>query len=85
MRCEGYGTWSVCLLPVFLPPRTKMCTTRLPSASVGHEKVLSLAFSLEMLRSGIMLIFAYSTKAAILHPHTDTWPRGLLFLPVVCQ
>ena len=38
---------------------------------------LNLAISLQILRSGIMSIFAYSTKlfsSTFEHAHTDTWP-----------
>ena len=48
----------------------------IPSASAGHEQGFNLAFSLAMLRSGIMAIFAYQLKRPIflystfVHPHT---------------
>ena len=46
------------------------------------SKVLKMAFSLKMLRSGVTAIFAYAAKSAIFcytceHAHTGTRPRGL--------
>ena len=47
------------------------------------SKVLKMAFSLKMFRSGVTAIFAYAAKSAIFcytceHAHTGTRPRGLL-------
>ena len=35
---EGYFTWSVCLLPRFLPQRATCAQQDIPAASAGHEK-----------------------------------------------
>ena len=73
MRSEGYGTWSVCLyvcLSVCLLPLFHATTSYNLHNKTYHQiqrdmkKALNL-FSLQILRSGIMSIFAYSTKAAV--------------------
>ena len=58
MCSEGYGNWTV------------VCHNNVHNKTYhwlqpDMRKVLNLAFSLKMLRSGIVAIFAYSTKATI--------------------
>ena len=68
MRSEGYSTWSVCLyvcVSVCLSVTTFSATTRNNAPNKIYQqlqrdmsKVLKVAFSLKVLRSGVTAIFA---------------------------
>ena len=67
MRSEGYSTWSVCLsVTMFSATARNNAPNKIyQRLQRDMSKVLKMAFSLKMFRSGVTAIFAHAAKSAI--------------------